>query len=227
MEKKQKQLKQLPKPEVSAVYPKLLVSVPATLTSHMQFRPKVVDAVKAALGEVPYTLDLSEPNSLGWNFVVDAYNKAADRVVAEGFDYVLIVESDVVVPENALSHLLAQNVDVAVAVVPFHSYPKNNALNKMYKDIVCAGLFLDPDDVRPITNGKLEDYKEKILTFKDALLVAGTGCILIKRCVFEQGIRFINNFSVASFDVYFWRDIRKSGFSAAIDGFVVCEHLGV
>jgi hypothetical protein len=57
--------------------------------------------------------------------------------------------------------------------------------------------------------------------------VAGTGCILIKRCVFEQGIRFINNFSVASFDVYFWRDIRKARFSAAIDGHVVCEHLGV
>ena len=226
MEKKQKQPKPLPKRE-SLSYPKLLVSIPATLTSHMQFRAQVVDAIKAALGEVPYTFDLSEPNSLGWGFVVDAYNKVADRVVAEGFDYVLIVESDVVIAPNALSHLLEQNVDVAVAVVPFHSYPKNSALNKMYKDIVCAGLFLDPDDLRPVTNGRLEDYKDKVVTFKEGLLVAGTGCILIKRDIFERGIRFINNFSVASFDVYFWRDIRKAGFSAAIDGYVVCEHLGV
>jgi len=226
MEKKQKQPKPLPKREVLSPT-KLLVSIPATLTSHMQHREKVVDAIKAALGEVPYTFDLPDPNSLGGGFMVEAYNKVADRVVAEGFDYVLIVESDVVIPPNALSHLLEQNVDVAVAVVPFHNYPKNPALNKMYKDIVCAGLFLDPNDVRPVTNGRLEDYKDKVVTFKDGLLVAGTGCILIKRCVFEQGIRFINNFSVASFDVYFWRDIRKAGFSAAIDGYVVCEHLGV
>ena len=226
MEKKQKQTKTRHTSEVPSK-PKLLVSVPATLTSHMQFRPQVVEAIKTALGEVPYTFDAPDPNSLGWDFVVDAYNKVADRVVAEGFDYVLIVESDVVVPTNAFSHLLEQNVDVAVAVVPFHSYPKNPALNDMYKDIVCAGIFLDPDDVRPVTNGKLEEYRNKVVTFKDGRLVAGTGCILIKRCVFEQGIRFINNFSVASFDVYFWRDIRKAGFSAAIDGYVVCEHLGV
>jgi hypothetical protein len=71
-------------------------------------------------------------------------------------------------------------------VVPFHSYPKNPALNDMYKDIVCAGVFLDPDDVRPVTNGKLDEYQEKVVTFKDGKLVAGTGCILIKRCVFEQ-----------------------------------------
>ena len=95
----------------------------------------------------------------------------ADRVVADGFDYVLIMESDVVVPTNAFSHLLEQNVDVAVAVVPFHSYPKNLALNDMYKDIVCAGVFLDPDDVRPVTNGKLEEYQKKVVTFKDGLLV--------------------------------------------------------
>ena len=226
MEKKQKQTKPHPKPEAPS-YPKLLVSIPATLTNHLQHREKVVDAIKAALGEVPYTLDLPDPNSLGWDFVMEAYNKVADRVVAEGFDYVLIVESDVIIPKNAFSHLLEQNVDVAVAVVPFHSYPKNPALNDMYKDIVCAGIFLDPDDVRPVTNGKLEEYRNKVVTFKDGRLVAGTGCILIKRCVFEQGIRFINNFSVASFDVYFWRDISKAGFSAAIDGYVVCEHLGV
>jgi hypothetical protein len=193
----------------------------------MQHREKVVNAIKVALGEIPYTFDLPDPNSLGWGFVVDAYNKIADRVAAEDFDYVLIVESDVMIPPNTLPHLIEQNVDVTVAVVPFHSYPKNPALNDMYKDIVCAGVFLDPDDVRPVTNGKLEDYQDKVITFKHGLLVAGTGCILIKRCVFEQGIRFINNFSVASFDVYFWRDIRKAGFSAAIDGYVVCEHLGV
>jgi hypothetical protein len=129
MEKKQKQTKNHHTPEVSSS-PKLLVSIPATLTSHMQFRPQVVDAVKAALGEVPYTFDLQDPNSLDWGFVVEAYNKVADSVVAEGFDYVLIVESDVVIPLNALSHLLEQNVDIAVAVVPFHSYPKNLPLTK-------------------------------------------------------------------------------------------------
>ena len=42
----------------------------------------------------------------------------------------------------------------------------------MYKNIVCVGVFLDPDDVRPVTNGKLDEYREKVVTFKDGLLVA-------------------------------------------------------
>ncbi len=84
--------------------------------------------------------------------------------MTEDFDYVLIVESDVLVPKNAFSHLFEQNFDVAVAVVPFHSYPKNLALNDLYRDIVCAGVFLDPDDVRPVTNGKLEEYRDKVVT---------------------------------------------------------------
>ena len=91
---------------------------------------------------------------------------------------------------------------------------------------MCAGVFLDPDDVSPVINAKLDQYRDKVVTFEDGLNVAGTGCILIKRCIFERGIRFINNFAVASFDVYFWRDIRKAGFSEAIDVFGVCEHLG-
>jgi len=52
MEKKQKQTKNRHTPEVPSS-PKLLVAIPATLTSHKQFRPQVSDAIKAALGEVP------------------------------------------------------------------------------------------------------------------------------------------------------------------------------
>jgi hypothetical protein len=78
----------------------------------------------------------------------------------------------------------------------------------MYEYIVCAGVFLDPDYVRPVTNGKLDEYSDELLPSR---MIAGgsTGCILIKRRVIAQGIVFFA-VKVASEG---WLDrVRGSGF---------------
>ena len=209
---------------------KLLVSVPATQTKHLPFQLRVLDAIKKAAVGYTYDLYVGEANTLGWQYVVDQWNLLADRVVKENYDYVLCVESDVIIPENALSHLLSLDVDVALALVPWHNYPSHPDLQALYQDMVCVAKFTNPDDNREpeslrFNSLKMQDVKDKVLTFKDGAVEGGTGCILIKRRVFESGIRFICNFAYASYDVYFWRDIRRKGFTAAIDGYVVCEHL--
>jgi hypothetical protein len=204
--------------------------VPATQTKHLPFQPKVLEAIKQAGLGYSYVLHVGEANEKGWQYVVDSWNCLADRVIKENFDYVLFVESDVVIPENALSHLLSLNVDVALAVVPWHNYPNNPDMQAIYKDLVCCAKFTEPDDTREyeslrFNSLKMGDVKDRVLTFKDGAIEGGTGCILIKKEVFESGIRFICRFQYASYDVYFWRDIRRRGFSAAIDGYVICEHL--
>lgn len=211
---------------------KLLISVPATKTSHLPFQKDILAAIHQAAEGYEYDLDVGIANEAGWQFVVDQFNRVADRVVAEGYDYVLLVESDVLIPPNALSHLLSVDADVAVATVKFHRFPNNPALDEVYKDMVCVGEFLWSDPALPnqmFTNGfYMKDVENQVLTFKESpKLMAGTGCILIKRCVFERGIRFVCNLMYASYDVFFWRDIAKAGFSAAVDGFVVCKHLGM
>ncbi|MCJ7559176.1 hypothetical protein MUO79_00980 [Candidatus Bathyarchaeota archaeon] len=205
---------------------KLLVSIPATKTSHMQHRQQVLDAIRKACEGYEYDLDVGEANDLGWQHVVDQFNRVACKVVAEGYDYVLIVESDVAPPPGALQKLVAADADVASAVVKYHRY-SNQSLDELYKDLVCAGYFLSENRLAPIHNASKNEVEGKTWTFKTSpLMLAGTGFILIKRRVFENGVRFIYNYNYASYDVFFWRDIRKAGFNAIIDGNILCEHLG-
>jgi hypothetical protein len=209
---------------------KLLISVPATKTNHSPYQPQVLEAIKQAGEGFIYTLDVGETNEKGWQYVVDNLNKIAERVINENYDYVLIVESDVVIPKNALSHMLTVDADAVVAVVPWHNYPENSDMQNLYKELVCVAWFvdythpLDPESLHFETL-HLGDVKDKVLTFKDGPLEAGTGCILIKRKVFESGIRFVCNFAYASFDVWFWRDLHRKGLAGACDGYVVCAHL--
>ena len=210
---------------------KLLISIPATKTSHLPIQQKALEAIIKATEGYVYDLDVGEANEFGWGFVVAEFNRVAEKVLAENYDYVLIVESDVIIPPNTISHLLSCNTDVAEGVVKFHRYPDNFALDEMYKDAVNVGLFLlvDPNAPNPFNSVGLymKDVENKILTFKDTPnLMAGTGCNLIKRSVFERGIRWHCNLTYATYDVYFWRDIAQAGLSASVDGFVVCDHLG-
>jgi hypothetical protein len=205
---------------------KLLVSIPATKTSHTQYQQHVLEAVTEACAGYEYDLDVGEVNDLGWQHVVDQFNRVADKVVNEGYDYVLIVESDVAPPAGALQKLVAADADVVSAVVKYHRY-SNQSLDDLYKDLVCAGYFLSEDKLAPIHNASRNEIEGKTWTFKtNPLMLAGTGCILIKRRVFENGVRFICNYNYASYDIFFWRDIRKAGFNAVIDGNIFCEHLG-
>jgi GT2 family glycosyltransferase len=192
----------------------------------MQHRQQVLDAIEKACEGYEYDLDVGEANDLGWRHVVDQFNRVASKVVAEGYDLVLIVESDVAPPPGALQKLVAADVDVASAVVKYHRY-SNQPLDELYKDLVCVGYFLSENRLAPIHNASRSEIEGKTWTFKtNPLMLAGTGCILIKRRVFEKGTRFICNYGYASYDVFFWRDIRKAGFNAVIDGNVFCEHLG-
>lgn len=210
---------------------KLLISIPATKTSHLPIQKLALDAIRKAGEGYTYDLDVGAANELGWGSVVGEFNRVVDKVLAEGYDYVLIVESDVIIPPNAISHLLSCDTDVAEGVVKFHRYPDNPALDEMYKEAVNVGLFLpvDPNCPNPFNSVGLymKDVEGKVLSFKDTPnLMAGTGCNLIKRCVFERGIRWHCDLNYATYDVYFWRDIAEAGLSASVDGFVVCDHLG-
>lgn len=218
---------------------KVLVAVPTCHPDHIQYRKQVVDAVKAnieANPNVDVSLSVNEKsdNSVAennsWNVVVQDFQALSDRVIAEGFDYLWIVEADVVVPENALSRLLGDNVDVSAGIMPFHFYEQTNHRFEVYKDMMITGFVLPDKDGKPTFDIQvlyLREVKDKMLVgSREHPIFNGTGCILIKRSVLEK-IRWHWDNKVSGFDVYFWKEIQEQGFSAVTDGFVLCEHLGL
>lgn len=211
---------------------KVLAAVPACHLNHVQFKEQVSDAVKANfnISNVDVSLSVWEnADADGFQIVVDAMNKLVERVLKENFDYLWIVEADVSVPPTALTHLLSVDADVVSGAVPFPfamMYPveKYGAAFAVYQDLVVVGYFSEPPTTG-IRHLYLKDFKGKVLfSPPQKNMYTGTGCILIKRCAFEVGVRFKFGRS-GEFDQVFWRDAAAAGFKLAVDGFVVCKTL--
>ena len=224
-------------PTVEGPKIKILVAVPACHVDHVKYRQQVLDAIKANFPlnpNVEATLCVCEEadNSVAetntWNVVVQKFQELSDRVVAEGFDYLWLVEADVVVPTNALSHLLSDNVDVACGVIPYHFFAQYPQF-PVYKDLMTTGYIILDKQGQPtfdIVNLYLRDIQDKLLFgSKEHPIFNGTSCILIKKVVLEK-VRWRWDNKVSGFDVYFWKDCQLQGFTVVTDGFVVCDHLG-
>ncbi len=219
---------------------RVLAAVPTCHVNHVKYRPQVVAAIKANIDANPdldVTLSVCEKadNSVAetnsWNTVVANFQELSDRVVSEGFDYLWIVEADVIAPPHALHHLLYNKVAVACGIQPYHFYEqyKNVAGAELYyKDLMTTGYVL-PDEKGAPTFAVHNLYKREILNriltgSKEHPIFNGTGCILIHRAVLEK-IRWRWDNKVSGFDVYFWYDVQRAGFTAVTDGYVDCGHL--
>lgn len=97
-----------------------------------------------------------------------ARNNIADWSVAGGYDYVLMIDSDTVVPKDALRHMLDPQADIVLGCCP-----KKNRTNEYP---LCP--ITDQDLKRCLTYEELQG-KDRI-----ELIVGGAACILIKTEVF-------------------------------------------
>ena len=209
---------------------RILASIPACHINHVQYRQWVVDAVLANLNSVDNveaTLSVYKEaddrvdKENTWNGVVDKFQEASDRAVKEGYDYLWIVEADVIIPPHALTHLLSMDADVACGVTPYHF--QNYLNDPHFKGLCCTG-YVKPNWAN--INLYLDEIRDKVLVgSKDKMIFNGTGCILIKTDVLKK-IRWRWDNKVSGFDVYFWVDVQQADFKAVTDGYVVCEHLG-
>lgn len=221
----------------------MLAAVPTCHVDHVQYRDRVVAAVNRNIEANPafeFTLTVCEDadNSVAetnsWNTVVANYQSYSDRVVSEKFDYLWLVEADVIAPAHSFKHLYDLETDISCGVQPYHFYEKYKGkvcgAEIYYKDLMTTGFVILDRKGRPtfdIQNLYLRDIKDKVLYgSREHPIFNGTGCILIKRSVLEK-IKWRWDNKVSGFDVYFWYDVQQAGFTAATDGYVVCEHLGL
>jgi hypothetical protein len=103
--------------------------------------------------------------------------------------------------------LLSLNVDIACGYVQRHS-----------GDGLILG-FLD-ENMR-VWYLPLNAVEGKVLS---GWVMAGTSCVLIRRCVFESGFRFRYRSNVTP-DILFMFQVQRLGFVAKVHGDVLCGHL--
>lgn len=153
-----------------------------------------------------------------------ARNRIAQQTLDEGADYVLMVDNDIVLPSNAIVHLLEDPKEVCLGL-----YASRGAGN-IYDGNVCAYQLGEHDYVTKFTAGEMKKLRQDGCA-KVQVHGGGMGCALIKADVFRRltypWYKWVNydNGSVLSEDLYFCEKCQESGIRVFADTRVECGHV--
>lgn len=166
--------------------------------------------------------------------VATARNRIAQKAIDLQADYVLMVDNDVVLPENALISLTDDLKDVCLG------YYAHRGNDNIYHGQTCACKLLQPDG-RPYFNYPLEsEYSaEEMKQMKEAgekkvrIHGGGSGCAFINVDVFRRleypWYDWVNykgkNRGILSEDLYFCEQCKAQNIPVYVDVRVACGHM--
>ena len=183
--------------------------------------------------------DMDRPCECDFDFVrgydcATARNRIAQKALDGGYGHVMMVDSDVTPPKDALANLLSHDVDCVSGF-----YLHRNAANEP-SDRACVCKLHDAKGKEyfnyPIeseyTVSELADMRERGEHLVE-IHGGGMGCVLVKTDVFRR-VRYpwfdwVNyrddRRGMLSEDLYFCEELRKKGIPRHVDTRVACGHL--
>ena len=183
-----------------------------------------------------YDLDVSG-HDVAFEFVrgydcATARNKIARLSINGNYDYVLMVDNDVVLPKDAIVNLLEAPKDVCLG------YYAHRDTDNIYRGRTCVCKLLTADGVRyknyPLeseyTAEEISALKEKG-EYKVRIHGGGMGCALIKTDVFNRTAypwydwANYKDGGMLSEDLYFCENCRKNSIQIYTDTRVNCGHM--
>lgn len=147
-----------------------------------------------------------------------ARNRIAAEAVALGYEYVLMVDSDIVLPRHTLPSLLAGKPDVCLGC-----YPRRNTLSGVME------LFKLGQD------NYVDTWKDGELLKKEGhfeVKGGGFGCALVKTAILKDiprpWFKYVEypDGALLSEDNYFCGQVRATGRTVLADPRVRCGHIG-
>ena len=167
-----------------------------------------LEHVEAALQGLDHRVFVSPPSRKpSWEGLVECQNRIVEEFLKSNADFLWHVELDVEVPPNSFLKLHSLNVDIACGYVRRHN---GGGLILGFLDGNIKVWYLPENAVRG-----------NILS---GWVMAGTSCVLLRRCVFEGEFRFEYQRNVTP-DILFMFQIQSLGFEAKVHGDVLCGHL--
>ena len=178
---------------------------------------------KAECATFKAIMDMDKPGTFGFDYmkgyVTDrARNEIARKALREGWTHVLMVDSDVVVPKDALALMLEGGPDVILGC-----YPRKNTVTGQ------SELFREGRDFTDENNIPYSDIDAMEGRFE--VKGGGMGCALIKTDVFRKvapnWFDYIEygDGNVLSEDLSFCDKCRKAGITVYADQRVRCGHI--
>lgn len=150
------------------------------------------------------------------------YQRGRETVIAGGYDAMLAVESDMIIPQDALAKLLDVEADIASGLYVHRHYttPQHPFWNPQLWDEMTT-------EPGPWLNW-LPEKRDAAWGRTVRISAGGLGCALIHRRVLdaiEFRLVFLPNHALISdCDTWFYHDALRAGFTAACDLSVICGH---
>ena len=146
-----------------------------------------------------------------------ARNTIADKALEGGYDYVLMIDSDVIVPPDTIELCMTDPVDIC-----FGFCPRKNAKDKrsaVFKYGPAYGACYTYDELNQMDPGRVE------------IRGAGAACAMIRTDVFEHlkypYFKYVSyaNKTFLSEDLYFCSRAREKGYQLWADTRIRCGHM--
>lgn len=149
-----------------------------------------------------------------------AMESGTEQFLKTDCDWVLYIETDMSHPEDTVEKLLRHNLPVVSGVQTWKTKPFTPMIYR-YRPKVLWGVGEDTQE----KTGPYQAVDEKELDGK-LLSIDGcaTGCLLVKREVFEKIPRPWFSFTEGTQDFYFCRKVLAAGFPIYCDSSVQCGH---
>jgi GT2 family glycosyltransferase len=149
------------------------------------------------------------------SYSIDASrNLIVEHALEIGYDYIMWVDSDMILPKNTLTTLMSHDKDI-VSGVYRHKL--------LFGKNVVAKRFI-PDKKDTYEDLTIEEVKEPKLIEIDGV---GFGCVLTKVDVFRNIKKPWFQYSPAmGEDIYFCRKAQKAGYKIWLDTSIKADHIG-
>jgi len=167
--------------------------------------------------------------------LISSRNKIIEYAIEKDYDYLLMMDSDVIVPPNILKKLLNNEKDICSGL--YFNYTK---VKKEFKFLpVCYRKLEEKyypvyEKFFPKANMKMFSRQMSLTEAKSGELfevsVPSAGCLFLSRKALNSGARygmikrFEKEFKETTDDIKFFRELRDSGFKLYCDTSIICNH---
>lgn len=185
-----------------------------------RLEPATIAAVMALEWEGPlsFLLQRDNPHGVGKLDHLHQYERGRQTFLAGSWDGMLVIESDIVPPADALQKLAALDADCAYGVYTFRG--GQNIINVWER---YPGNPRNEGESLSIHPQKLAEARRRGVVRMSG---GGLGCVLIKRHVLEATpFRLGDGLRGGFCDTYFNRDVMRQGLMQMADMSVECGHV--
>tara|TARA_Y100000310_G_scaffold341625_1_gene441400 strand:- start:5216 stop:5935 length:720 start_codon:yes stop_codon:yes gene_type:complete len=152
--------------------------------------------------------------------LIEGHNYLREKALKEGYDYLFILDQDVMVPFNILKRLLESDKKIITGIY-YNIFDVTMKKGEVKKNVLMPVLYSEGSEESKVRQYTVEEVRDpKLIEVRQC----GTGCLLIDKEVLGK-VEFRHVKDSKNFDdTWFCGDVRSKGYKIFCDTAMKCKH---